>query len=66
MQQGPTNGQLVFIAIIILLILSAIPTTATFSMYVGFFLLFIAWAAAYQTGGLQGFINELSSKGSNP
>lgn len=58
-----TEAQLIGLTLVILLILSAIPVTATAAMYVGFFLLTIAWISAYQTGNLLAFGNELFGKG---
>lgn len=64
--QQPTNEDIGLLALLtVLLILSAIPVTATPVLYLGFFILLLVWIAAWQNQTLQGFGTELFSKG-NP
>lgn len=51
--------------LVVLLILSAIPVTATPTLYLGFFILILVWIAAWQNQTLTQFGTELFSKG-NP
>lgn len=65
--QGPPQGTNVDITLIVafalLLVFSAIPATATPALYVGLFLLLLTWMGAHQSGGLQAFWNEITTKG---
>lgn len=63
-QQNTQTDMTIFLTLAILLVLSAFPFTATPAMYVGLFLLLLAWMAAWQTGNLESFGTEMFSKGS--
>jgi hypothetical protein len=54
-----TNQMYILLAIVLLLIFSAIPTTATAAMWVGFFLLALVWLNAYKNKELYYFGQEL-------
>jgi hypothetical protein len=53
--------QLLLLTIVLLLIFSAIPFTAKAALYIGLFLMLLAWMSAWQTGNLQALGNELFS-----
>ncbi len=58
-----TNDEYILFAIVILLILSAIPTTATAAVWVGWFLFILVWVGAFANKQLFAFGNELMAKG---
>ncbi len=54
-----TTDMYLLLAIVLLLIFSAIPTTATAAMWVGFFLLGLVWLNTYKNKELFYFGQEL-------
>jgi hypothetical protein len=58
-----TNDMYVLLAVVLLLILSAIPVTASASLYAGGILFFIVWFTAYNNKTLFPFGQELYKQG---